>query len=52
LNKEIIMNDLNPNAILLWIFFSAVGYLIGGTTGALIGLAVITGVQIAIAAVS
>ncbi len=45
------MNDLNPNVILAWIFFSAVGYLIAGATGAVIGLVIITGIQMLLAAI-
>jgi hypothetical protein len=40
------MNQLNPNAIALWIFASSVGYLIGGASGVALGLAIITGLQI------
>ena len=31
------MNRLNPNAVIFWTICSGIGYLIGGTNGAVIG---------------
>lgn len=43
------MKDFNPDALVAWIFCICCGYLIGGSTGAVAGLALITGLQLAAA---
>lgn len=40
------LKDFNPDAIVAWIFCMSCGYLIGGNTGAIAGLAIVTGVQL------
>lgn len=42
------MGNLNPDALATWIFGSAVGYLIDGTTGLAWGLAITTGLTVAV----
>ncbi len=37
---------LNPNALVFWAFCGLVGYLIGGVTAALIGLAIALGISL------
>ncbi len=40
------MSNFNPNAINLWITGSAIGYLADGSTGAVWGLAITSGLSL------
>jgi hypothetical protein len=42
------MNNMNPNAVNLWITGSAIGYLVDGGTGAVWGLAITSGLSLLI----
>jgi hypothetical protein len=39
------MNQLNPNAVAIWIFGASVGYCCGGDHGAALGLAITSGLS-------
>lgn len=43
------MNRLNPNAIAMWGFMAGIGYLIGGSHGAVVGLVVGLGISLLVA---